>query len=198
MKRIKDLLYDINDIIVVLAIIAVAALLIWSRIDAIMAYPSTGGQTAPVSGGDGLILGSGEDGGAEAQAGEEDAGGGENPAGGPSEGDAGTPPPEDPGGVPADAGGEQPDGSGAAAGPDAQDGAQAEQIQITEYSLYIAYGETAAQIAQKLIDAGIIGDSNDFYDALIEADAATRLQAGTFIIPAVATPAEIVRILTGG
>lgn len=39
-KKIKDLLYNKNDVVIVLAILLVASLLIWNRIDAIMDYPS--------------------------------------------------------------------------------------------------------------------------------------------------------------
>jgi hypothetical protein len=39
-KKIKDLLYNKNDVVIVLAILAVAGLLIWNRIDVIMDYPS--------------------------------------------------------------------------------------------------------------------------------------------------------------
>lgn len=41
MQRIKNILYDKNDILVALIIVCVAALIIFNRIDAIMAYPST-------------------------------------------------------------------------------------------------------------------------------------------------------------
>lgn len=41
MSKLKDILYDKNDILVVLAILAVAAFIITGRIDAIMAYPQT-------------------------------------------------------------------------------------------------------------------------------------------------------------
>lgn len=41
MNRIKDFFYDKNDIFVALIILAVAALIIYTRIDKIMAYPDT-------------------------------------------------------------------------------------------------------------------------------------------------------------
>lgn len=40
MKKLKDFLYDKNDIIIVIIIVAAAALLIISRINAIMDYPA--------------------------------------------------------------------------------------------------------------------------------------------------------------
>lgn len=41
MNRIKDFFYDKNDIIVTLIILAAAALIIFIRVDKIMAYPET-------------------------------------------------------------------------------------------------------------------------------------------------------------
>ena len=41
MNRIKDFFYNKNDVIVALIILAAAAFIIYTRIDAIMAYPET-------------------------------------------------------------------------------------------------------------------------------------------------------------
>ncbi|MFA7661880.1 MAG: hypothetical protein WCX59_03605 [Anaerovoracaceae bacterium] len=41
MKTLKDLIYNKNDLVIVLVVLVLAALLIWNRIDAIIAYPST-------------------------------------------------------------------------------------------------------------------------------------------------------------
>ena len=134
MKKIKDILYDINDIIVVFAIIAAAALLIWFRIDAIMAYPSSGSYS---------LLASGEETEDGAASGEETAAGG-NEDGGSDMAESAIP---SDGGISVSdgEGGESPPsgtGEGSAGATSGQDAAQAERI--TEYSLYIAYGETAA------------------------------------------------------
>ncbi|MDR3295291.1 MAG: endolytic transglycosylase MltG [Clostridiales Family XIII bacterium] len=176
MQKIKDIFYDTNDVIVALIIIALAALLIWNRIGVILSYPASGTGGSAVYGG-----GADTDG---AAADEADAGRG--------------------GGV------DLAVGDGAASGTDADvsesgaDGAEADGTndagasgEPVQFSFYIAYGETAAQIAQKLLDAGLISSNNEFYDALLVANAATRLQAGTFIIEAGTSPAEIVAILTG-
>lgn len=40
MNKIKDIFYNKNDIVIILAILAIASFLIWNRIDAIMDYPS--------------------------------------------------------------------------------------------------------------------------------------------------------------
>ena len=41
MKKLKDFFYNKNDIIIVLIILAIAALIIYTRIGAIMDYPAT-------------------------------------------------------------------------------------------------------------------------------------------------------------
>ncbi|MDR2131831.1 MAG: endolytic transglycosylase MltG [Clostridiales Family XIII bacterium] len=181
MQKLKDIFYDTNDLIVALIIIALAALLIRDRIGVILDYPSAnaGGvvyeESGETAGEGGELTGEGEtqgapDGGADAGATETETPG----EGGAPDGDAAAQPS-------GETGGKMPSPS-------------AEPIQ---YSFYISYGETGAQIAKKLLDAGLINDVNEFYDALAEADAATRLQAGSFIITEGATLAEIVDILTG-
>lgn len=40
MKKLKDFFYDKNDIIIVVLIVAVAAFIIYTRIDSIMGYPA--------------------------------------------------------------------------------------------------------------------------------------------------------------
>jgi hypothetical protein len=172
MQKIKDILYDTNDLLVALLIIGFAVLLIRDRIDVILDYPSVNAGGGAVYEESGLT-----DGGADSADGadaDDDAETGDAPTG--DTGDAAT---GDTGGA---ATGETP------ASPTGEP---------VKYSLYIAYGETAAQIAQKLLDAGLIKSNNEFYDALSATDAATKLQAGNFVIAEGATLAEIVDILTG-
>jgi hypothetical protein len=185
MQKIKDIFYDMNDLIVALLIIVIAALLIRDRIDVILDYPNANasGVVYEANGG--------------AQTDETDANGSDDA----QTGDAAT---DDAATDGADAPASEGTNADASANGDAEtNGAAAGETPVppasepVKYSLYVAYGETAAQIAQKLLDAGLIESNNEFYDALIEADAATRLQAGSFIITEGATPAEIVGILTG-
>jgi hypothetical protein len=184
MQKIKDILYDTNDLLVAFVIIALAAVLIWDRIGVILDYPSASAGDA-VYQEDGGVL-TGEDG--------TDA----------DSADATTESPEDTADATGAADGEADGDSGAPADDATADGgtqtetpAGTDPAEPTQYSLYIAYGETAKQIAEKLLESGLIKNVNEFYDALIAADAATRLQAGTFIITEGVTPAEIVDILTG-
>lgn len=67
---------------------------------------------------------------------------------------------------------------------------------VQQVSIHIEYGATGGQIAQKLVDAGLLEDRDAFYDAVAVAGAETKLQAGSFKIPSNATPAEIIRIIT--
>ncbi len=86
MEKIKDFIYDKNDILVALLVLVFAALLIWWRMDVIMAYPETvfsDGESveSPVqgeepSGEEGSV--SGNEGGEEE--GEGDVQGGDEPA----------------------------------------------------------------------------------------------------------------------
>ncbi|MDR1136486.1 MAG: endolytic transglycosylase MltG [Clostridiales Family XIII bacterium] len=178
-KRLKDVLYDTNDIIVVLIIIILALFVISSRIEVIMEYPA---------GGDLGIIGSGEEEGTVI--GSEEAGTG-------ADGENYTDPALiEPDAGAAAGGAETNTAEGTEPGQSAA-GSSDSSGEVTQYSIYIEYGETASQIAQKLLDVGLIKDKDDFYDALLVADAATRLQAGNFIIPSNAKLDEIVKILTG-
>jgi hypothetical protein len=168
MQKIKDIFYDTNDLIVAAIIIILAAGLIWNRIGVILDYPSASGGVSVNNEAENIAA---DDDGAAAD---------------PDGGDAISNEGETAGG--ADTGG------AAGSTPGGETTASAEP---TRYSLYVAYGETGAQIAQKLLDSGLINNKDEFYDALSAANAATRLQAGTFIITEGATLAEIVDILTG-
>jgi hypothetical protein len=67
---------------------------------------------------------------------------------------------------------------------------------VQQVSIHIESGATGSQIAQKLVDAGLLENRDAFYDAVAAAGAETKLQAGSFKIPSNATPAEIIRIIT--
>lgn len=167
MKALKDIFYDLNDILVAAVILAVAALVIFTNIDSILDYPSsvsaevqmseeetptTYAENPPITND---ITGSAIDGQGTTGGGTDDS----NTTGG---GVTGNP------------------GSG----------------EVVNYSVYINYGETGDQIADKLIGVGLFKDRQQFYDAVSAAGAEGRLQAGEFIIPSDSTPAEVVSILT--
>lgn len=177
MNRIKDFIYDKNDLLIALLIVVAASFLITSRIDTIMAYPATlaaelttpGGEVVPEVP-DTSVLD-------------------------PTETDTDEDTPDDsietdPGNEPADPGTDT-GGTNTAIG-DQTTG----EPSVTQVSIYIEYGATGSDIAQLLVDSGLIADKNVFYDAVAAAGADTRLQAGSFKIPSNATPAEIIRIIT--
>ncbi|GAB1476786.1 hypothetical protein MASR2M70_16220 [Bacillota bacterium] len=165
MNRIKDFIYDKNDLLVALIIVAAAALLIMSRVEIIMAYP-TSLEAELYAAGDEIK---------------------------PDIQQKPKPPSSD------DLG----DETDAAAGNQTGEGTEAAESDnppadenVGSISIYIEYGATGSQIAQLLIDSGLIPNKEAFYDAVTAAGADTKLQAGNFKIPANATPAEIIRIIT--
>lgn len=177
MNKIKDFIYDKNDLLIALLIVAVAAYVILAKIDVIMAYPQT-------------LIGQGETGGGNTtttppvtsvnppKAGEGD--------GSKTQGDPGGPEQTGQAEEPAGPGNEIPPAGSQTTGEPA----------ISQVSIYIEYGATGSEIAQLLIDSGLIDSKQVFYDAVTATGADTRLQAGNFKIPSNATPAEIIKIIT--
>lgn len=55
MNRLKDFIYDKSDIFVAIMIISIAGLVIFTRIDAILAYPETFAATAPATSESGIV-----------------------------------------------------------------------------------------------------------------------------------------------
>jgi hypothetical protein len=168
MNKIKDFIYDKNDLLIALLIVAVAAYVILSRIDIIMAYPKTlvaesetGKNSVTVTAPDTSVKPSGT--------GDEEI----------NNVDEGQNPPDDTPEI------DPPTGSQTTGEP-----------AISQVSIYIEYGATGSEIAQLLIDSGLIENKQIFYDAVTAAGADTRLQAGNFKIPSNATPAEIIKIIT--
>lgn len=175
---IKDVIYDKNDLVIALVILALAGFVIHDRIGVIMSYPeilaaqkqdSIPASTEPESETHGEPLDSTE---------EPDGDPASDPAQNP---DAGQNPSTDTG----------QSGSGTVTPP-----AKPEQTSTDLVSIYIDYGSTGSQIAQLLIDSGLIKSKEVFYDAVNAAGADTKLQAGSFKIPANATPAQIISIIT--
>jgi len=168
MKKVKDVFYDLNDIMVALIIVALATLVIVTNIDSILAYPSSIAEEIQVpeektptnyadnppitdsNSGDAAVDQQGTTG-----AGIDD----QNATGGGTSGN---------------------EGSGEA----------------VNYSVYINSGSTGEQIADLLIGVGLFKDRQQFYDAVAAAGAEGKLQAGNFIIPSDSAPAEVISIIT--
>ncbi len=177
MNKIKDFIYDKNDLLVALLIVAAAAFLIMSRINVIMDYPVSLAAQAQLPGGQVV---------AEVPDDPADLPGEENPA---TEGQEPADSVEDPG-----QGAQEPvnsDGTNAGVGEQTTGEPTTSQV-----SIYIEYGANGSDIAQLLIDSGLIDSKQVFYDAVTAAGADTKLQAGSFKIPSNATPAQIIQIIT--
>lgn len=61
------------------------------------------------------------------------------------------------------------------------------------YSIYINYGESTNTIAQKFVDVNLFDSVSQFNTLLTEMNAASQIKAGNFIIPANATPEEVIQ-----
>jgi hypothetical protein len=181
MNKIKDFIYDKNDLLIALLIVVAATFVIMSRIDVIMAYPATLAAETEANGGEVVAevpnvpsVDLGED----EQVSEEEQ---------PDDAtDDREDPPESP---PSD-----PDNSGntdTGAGDSPANHPSANYVSIN-----IEYGANGSDIAQLLINAGLISSKQTFYDAVAAVGADTKLQAGSFEIPTNATPEEIIRIIT--
>ncbi|MCL1983439.1 MAG: hypothetical protein FWG53_10205 [Clostridiales bacterium] len=187
MNRLKDLLYDSNDILVALLVLCCAAMIITTRVNALMTYPektileqksrSTNSQANEP--GDNVVIVSGDEDVASADWPDDiDAATLSDGAGTGADADAGT-------GTDADADAD----TGAATQPD--------NVQHSAFSLYIAYGESMNQVGKDLVALGFFDDTQDFFNCLDSHNAALRVQTGNFVIPAGSTKDDIIRIITG-
>jgi len=87
----------------------------------------------------------------------------------------------------------------AADGDDGDDGddVEGDEEEITSHSLYISYGESMDNVAKDLVQLGLFENRQAFTAALDKHNAGSRVQAGTFIIPADATEDDVIKIITG-
>ena len=174
MNKIKDLIYDYNDIFVALLIIAVAGAIIFWRVSGIMAYPD-------------YLAGKGQ-----AQTGEVDFSGvdlnpedvgefNENPE------DITTQNPEGEG----QSGEETP-----AETPSQDDPTQTAQTDGNgNYIVEIPKGSSAIGIARLLKAQGIISDEDAFMEKVEELGATMKMKYGTYKIPQGSSAEEIISIL---
>lgn len=168
MNRLKDFIYNKNDIVIALVIVVIAAYIIVERIDTIMDYPAM--MTALAS---------------EEKA-ELESGSSVTPQ---------PPPAQDSEEGDSD---EEPDPPIETETPDNSDVADKTTGEPSnrQVSIYIEYGSSGSDIAQLIVDSGLLESRDAFYDAVAASGADTKLQAGSFKIPANATPEEIIRIIT--
>ena len=172
MNWIKDFLYDKNDVLVALMILGLAAFVILTRVDAIMAYPEKmalasvpeNNQTLPSQERPNLSenneVPSYENGYSN---GYENGNGynGEDPYAEPN-GDA-------------NANGTEETGA---------------------FTLYIASGQSMSVVGRNLVSLGLFESEQQFSAALVEHNAAHRVRAGNFIIPRGSSQDDVIRIIT--
>ncbi len=172
MKKIKDIFYDLNDILVALIIVAAAGMVIVTHIDSILNYPtamaeeiqSSAQKTPTIYAENPPITDSNGDDAVSDHDNEETTGAGINDQTTTGGGVSGNP------------------GTGA--------------DEVVNYSIYIEPGSTGDKIADLLIGVGLFQNRQEFNSAVTAAGAEGKLRAGNFIIPSDATPAEVVSILT--
>jgi hypothetical protein len=168
----RDFIYGKSDVLVALLIVAIAGTVIFTRVNAIMEYPS---RVAAET---------------EAQAAEDaDDAEAEGLADIEGQTDAST----------TDAGGEALVDSSASAGQNQQSDQNAQSSTPATtgnpVSFAVASGEATSVIADNLVKAGLVSSRQVFLDAVTAKGAETRLRAGTFNIPPGSTPDQIVDIL---
>ena len=174
-NKIKDLMYDTNDILIAVLILACAALVILTRVDNIVTYPERAAALAAASGG-GYIRSEAPVDPASITRGETGEAGGTAEAGGSVEA-----------GETAEAG---------EAG-EAGEGGSSEGVVHSAFSLYIAYGEPMSVTAENLVNLGFFDDVSDFFAAIERHNAGTKVQAGDFVIPAASSKDDVIKIITG-
>ncbi|MBR0597635.1 hypothetical protein [Sinanaerobacter chloroacetimidivorans] len=192
MKKLKDILYDMNDILVALVIIALAAFVIVGRIDSILAYPST--LTAQVETEEDSDVPPSYQTPDQSNAGDSDSDDTDSNNGDPSDSDNDSGEEDKPDQPSSGNGTNSNEGQGSkgqGSNDQGSSGADTGNISVT-----IEPGSTASKIADVLIGKGLFENRQQFYDAVAAASADTKLKAGTFTIPSNATPAEVVTILT--
>ena len=93
---------------------------------------------------------------------------------------------------------DEPAGQEPAEDDPAEDGEQTPPGNIVHsaFSLYIAPGESMTEVGKNLVKLGFFENAQEFLDALEKSNLATRVQAGTFTIPASSTKDEVIKIIT--
>jgi hypothetical protein len=163
----RNFLYNKSDILIAVIIIVVAAIIIWTRVDAIMGPDKTDGEPSNVSSGEELPP----------------------PDTGPTDGAITEEPPV---GDEA-AGAEQPpaEGDGTEAPPEDEGSLDEEPVEFT-----VEVGSAASRVADDLESMGLVESADVFLAELTAQNAETKLKAGTFEIAPGTSVADIVKKLT--
>jgi len=167
MEKIKDFLYDKNDVLVALIIVVIAVFVIFTRFEAIMAYPEQMATNQPPRAGTDI----GQQGPSTPTDTEYDPYGNGYAYGYPNGYENGY-----------ENGEAEPNENGEVTGA---------------FSLYIASGQSMNVTARDLVSLGFFENEQDFINTLELHDASRNVRAGNFIIPRNSTREEIIRIITG-
>ena len=164
MKKIRDLIYDYNDIFFAIIIIAIAALILFWRVATVMDYTGPGIQ--PISDTEVDFT--------DVDLTKKDVQ------------DYNT----------------NPDDVTTSGGAVSQENQQSQGQNQTEQKpaakdveFTIASGEYGSTVAKNLVSKGLIAKESDFTDALSKLNAESKIQLGTFKIPAGSTAEDIVKIV---
>ena len=170
MNRIKDFLYDKNDVLVAFIILGIAAFVILTRVDAIMAYPEK------------MALASVP----------------ENNQTLPSQERPNVPPNDEM--PPYENGYENGDGYNGEdtyTEPNGDVNENGAEEDTGAFTLYIASGQSMSVVGRNLVSLGLFESEQQFSAALVEHNAAHRVRAGNFIIPRGSSQDDVIRIITG-
>ena len=181
MKKLKDILYDYNDILIALAIMVIAALLIMWRISAIVDYPrefiSDNTEVSEPAGENGENEESGESG--------DPAGDPSEPAGEEGEGDE---PADDPADEPADEPTDEPAEESSSLW---EGGVLTRDVQVS-----VSGGSSATDAIQRLIDAGLFKDYAEYQAICDELGLNHQMVgAGIFVFDKGSTKTDVARVI---
>jgi len=195
LNRIKDFLYNKNDILVALAIILLAGLLIYSRMTVIMDYPAVlaaeleeqqkeaggSGNQQQTQGGQNEEQGTGE-GSGEGQGSGEGSGEGQGSGEGSGEGQG------------TGEGSGEGQGSGEGSGGTSDGPADGTSVKFT-----VKGGSSWKSVSEDLEDAGLVDSADEFYKVALKLDGKGDLKTlypGDYFIVAGSTAEEIISTLT--
>ncbi len=172
MQKIKDIIYDKNDLFIALIIIIIASAIMFNRIDAIMTYPSASMVKTTVNKGSEnppkpAATTKGED---------------ENITDEPFTETSTTPGNTSSGALSTD--------------PPVQNTTSSGVQGVVNYSIYIEPGSSAAAIADLVLSVKLVQSRDEFLQAVNNSGLSGKLKSGTFIIPSDASLEKVIQILT--
>ena len=179
MKKLKDILYDYNDILIALAIMVIAALLIMWRISAIVDYPrefiSDNTEVSEPAG----------ENGESGDSADEPAGDPSEPAGEEGEGDE---PADEPANEPADEPADEPAEESSSLW---EGGVLTRDVQVS-----VSGGSSATDAIQRLIDAGLFKDYAEYQAICDELGLNHQMVgAGIFVFDKGSTKTDVARVI---